>query len=61
MADEVLMGGKSKEEVAFELLRVIAHQEGKPLHVKSEGADRNYILTGYLQCWDAVHGSKPRQ
>ena len=49
--------GKSKEEIALELLRYIAISNGKSLKVKQD-CDQNWILQTYKQCLNAVSGDE---
>lgn len=52
MADKTT-GGKSREEIAFELLKLVSAQEGKDVTVAGSGADRTYILATYWACLKA--------
>lgn len=62
MADTVVNYGKSKEQVALELLDFVARAEGKILGTVSEkNLDRHYILSTYHECWAVVHGSEPEK
>ena len=60
MADTVSVGGKSREEVALELMRLIAQNEGHK-NQSMNGIPRDYALSTYLQCWDVVSGANPRK
>ncbi|MCW5736509.1 MAG: hypothetical protein KIS73_20445 [Enhydrobacter sp.] len=58
MADRVA-SGKSQEEVALELARIISVQEGKSFDTPGSGADRTYILKTYRACLQA-HVFEPK-
>lgn len=46
--------GKSREEVALELLKLVSMHEDKDVEVVGSGADRTYILTTYYRCLQAT-------
>jgi hypothetical protein len=60
MADNttVELGGKSRHEIAFELMKLIANLEGRSIHHRGAeaAADRSYILTTYVACIRATAG-----
>lgn len=58
MVDRI-MAGKSQEEVALELARIISVQEGKSFDTPGSGADRTYILKTYRACLQA-HVFEPK-
>lgn len=61
MADTtVRLGGKSRDEVALELLYLVSRGEGKIL-TTANAADRHYILSTYYQCWLVANGSNPKE
>lgn len=61
----VHIGENSPEEVAYKLLKVIANLERKSLvNSAPEGrewaaADREYVLSTYAECFEAVRGLRP--
>lgn len=60
MADnKVIASGKSREEVAFDLMRSVCFQEGKRIDQVGSGADRAYILRTYYECLLVASGVKP--
>lgn len=56
MADNTVvhMGENSPEEIAYKLMNVIGHAEGKRLHLTEPKADRNWILDTYAECLRTV-------
>ncbi len=58
MADNTIIGGESREQVAFQLLRLIAQNEGK--QINRDGAERAYVLNLYYECLHVTMGGKPR-
>lgn len=59
MADNTVvhMGENSPEQVAFKLLQIIAHNEGKYLQASSTAAnhpDRQWLLSTYAECLRTV-------
>lgn len=59
MANETRIGGKSREEVALELLRIIAYVEGKSIGIGggTGRTDRKWVLSTYNECLDAASGN----
>jgi hypothetical protein len=55
-APEVHIGENSAEQVAFNLMKLIADVEGKALFADSNAADREWILRTYSQCIRTVRG-----
>ena len=52
MASEIT--GDSPHSVAYRLTESIALLEGKSINDRTKGADRNYVITLYKECVNAV-------
>lgn len=58
MSDAPINFGKSKEEVALELFRMIVKSEG---HNPLVGLPREYALTTYFECLQVTTGYEPKK
>lgn len=60
MADDVKVSNwpsaSTKEQVAFDLMRVVMNAEGKSEHHRDGKPDRKYILDLYVECHEAARG-----
>lgn len=60
MPDTVVhIGENSPEQVAFNLLHVVANIENKTL-MPGSGVDRKWVLDTYAECLNAVHNPTGR-
>lgn len=58
----VNVGGHSPEQVAFQLLGIVAHGEGKHLFgAHTPRAERDWILDTYAECLIAVKNPESRR
>lgn len=62
MADNnrVVLGGESKEQVAFQLMQLVGLAEKKLYSGinPQDGTDRKWILDTYAECLEAVNGQR---
>ncbi len=52
--------GDSPQAVAYAMMERIASLEGKSIHDRTSGATKQYVLSTYKECLDAVLGTYVR-
>lgn len=61
--ENVLTGGKSQEQVALRLLKIVSNIEDRPLYRTNDiknPADRKWLLDTYAECLSTVKGHRKR-